>query len=111
MPKLELLRYVLLADGVLSDPQRVEYMLTLAAPSSVIEVRSLLGMINYSSRFIKNYATIAEPLRELTHKNEPWQWTSKHEHALTQLKRALSDAPVTAYINPKFDTELTVDAW
>ena len=91
------------------DPQKFENITNFAASSSVTEVRSLPGMTNYCSRFTKNYGTITEPLGEFTHKNQPWQWTSEHDHALTQLKQALPNAPVTAYFNPEFDTELTVD--
>jgi hypothetical protein len=33
-------------------------------PTSVHDVRRLLGMANYSSKYIANFATITAPLRE-----------------------------------------------
>ena len=67
-------------------------------------------MTNYCSRFIKDYATTTEPLRKLTYKNQQWEWTARHQHALAQLKTALASAPVTAYFDPEKETEISVDA-
>ena len=55
--KLEFLGYVFLVDSMLPDHQKIEDIPNLAAPSSVTQVCSLLGMTNYFSRFIKNYPT------------------------------------------------------
>ena len=88
----------------------MEAIVNLQSPSNATEVRSLLGMSNYCSRFISGYATLTQPLRELTQKNTPWEWTDRHEHALQQLKTALAEAPVTAYFDPDKPTEINVDA-
>ena len=92
------------------DPKKIQDILNLAPPTTVTEVRSLLGMTNYCARFIAGYATITQPLRELTHKQQPWEWTEKHITALRQLKHALATAPVTAYFDPNKKTELSTDA-
>ena len=67
-------------------------------------------MTNYCSRFIPDYATKTEPLRKLTHKDQPWCWTEEHDHAVSQLKEALVSAPVTAYFDPEKDTDKSVEA-
>lgn len=43
-------------------------------------------MSTYCSRFVKGYATITQPPCELTQKDTPWQWTTRHDHALAWLK-------------------------
>ena len=83
---------------------------TLKPPTSVTEVRSLLGMTDYCVRFIEGYATLTEPLRALTHKNHTWECTAKQDHALAHLKHVLVNAPVKAYFNPEQTTEISVDA-
>ena len=55
-------------------------------PTTVGEVRSLLGMANYSAKFIKNYATITEPIIKLTHKNTRFTWMAIHQKAYEDLK-------------------------
>ena len=64
--KLEFFGYVFSKDGIAPDPKKVEEVVNLSTPSTASEVRSLLGMTNYCSRFIPDYATKTEPLRKLT---------------------------------------------
>ena len=97
-------------DGISPDPKKVEDVVNLQTSSTASEVRSLLGMTNYCSRFIQDYATKTEPLRKLTHKDQPWCWTAEHNRAVSQLKEALVSAPVTAYFDPEKATEISVDA-
>ncbi len=108
--KVEFFGYVFSGDGIAPDPKKIEDIINLQTPTSASEVRSLLGMTNYCSRFIPDYATKTEPLRRLTHKDQPWEWTPEHDSAVNELKDALVKAPVTAYFDPVKDTELAVDA-
>ena len=108
--KLEFYGYVFSGDSIAPDPKKIDDIVNLQTPTSASEVRSLLGMTNYCSRFIPDYATKTEPLRKLTHKDQPWEWTSQHDSAVDQLKEALVNAPVTAYFDPTKDTEISVDA-
>lgn len=48
------------------DPKKVSALKGMTPPKNVSELRSLLGIATYSSRFIENFATIFEPLRRLT---------------------------------------------
>jgi len=108
--QLEFYGHIFGATGMSPDPKKVEIILQLEKPCNATEVRSLLGMTNYSSRFILNYATITQPLRILTHKDVPWEWTDKQETVITALKQALASTPVMAYFDPSKSTELIVDA-
>ena len=67
-------------------------------------------MTNYCSRFIPDYVIKTEPLRKLTQKDQPWCWTTEHDHADSQLKEALASAPVTAYFDSEKESEISVDA-
>ena len=90
--KLEFFGYVFSKDGISPDPEKVEDVVTLQTPSTASEVRSLLGMTNYCSRFIQDYATKTEPLRKLTHKDQPWCWTAEHDRSVSHLKEKLVSA-------------------
>lgn len=97
-------------DGILPDPKKVTDFVNLQTPSTASEVCSPLSMTNYCSRIIHVYATKREPLQKLTHKDQPWRWMEEHDHAVSQLKEALANAPVTAYFDPEKDTEISADA-
>ena len=57
------------ASGVQADPKKIDIIRNMQPPRNVSEVKSLLGMTQYVSRFIPNYASITTPLRTLTHQN------------------------------------------
>jgi hypothetical protein len=69
---LEYYRYII------ANPKEIKAIKEATFQKNVSEVRSLLGMVNYCARFIKDLSTIAKPLRELTKKGDPWKWEQGH---------------------------------
>jgi hypothetical protein len=57
-----LLGYVMSSEGIFMDPQKVEAVLRWERPTTVIEIRSFLGLAGYYKRFIKEFSIIATPL-------------------------------------------------
>ena len=107
---LEFFGLVFTEQGVALDPKKVEAFAKTQPPTTVSEVPSLLGMANYSSKFIKDYATITEPLRELTRKNTRFTWAHKHQTAYDKLKHALLNSPVMNHFDTSKETYILVDA-
>ena len=97
-------------QGTRPDPKRVEDLDNASVPITAKDVRSLLGMANYSAKYIPNYATLTAPLRELTKKNVVFAWKTEHQEALEKLKKALSQAPAMGYFDVNRDPFVTVDA-
>ena len=79
----------------------MKQLLNTAPPQNASEVRSFLGMANTCSDYIPDYATLTQPLRELTRKNNTFKWTITEQRAFNQLKKKLTQSPEMAY----FDTE------
>ena len=98
------------AEGVGPDPKKVAAIKNAPHPNSQAEVRSLLGLASYMSRFIKDFSTITAPLRELTRKRASFKWQPRHQTALDRLKEALTSEDVIAYFDPNKETHLIVDA-
>ena len=67
-------------------------------------------MAQYVSRYIPEYATITAPLRALTKKETPWQWSDEQQHAFDKLKDSLTKSHVMSYFNPAQETKVIVDA-
>jgi transposase InsO family protein len=97
-------------EGVSPDPKKVESIQKMEPPTNVAEARSFLGMINYSARFIPNYATISEPIRRLTRKDVSWEWGPDQDNAFHTLKQHLQSSKVISYFRPGQDIEVIVDA-
>ena len=110
MPRIEFFGMVFSADGMSPNPAKVEAIKQAEAPTSVSDVRSLLGMTNYVSRFIRDYADIVAPLRDLTHKGVEFKWEDVHQTALERLKCSLTSDEVMAYFDPSKRSILLVDA-
>ena len=53
-------------EGIQADPSKVEAIMKMPAPEDATAVRSFLGMTNYLSRFLPNYADLTAPLGKLT---------------------------------------------
>ena len=65
---IEFFGQVFSKDGMRPDPKRVDDLLKASKPTSVAAVRSLLGMANYSSKYIPDFATLTAPLCKLTNR-------------------------------------------
>lgn len=61
-------------------------------PSSRTEILSVLGALNYYSRFIPRYATRTLELRKLTRKDVFFEWTKSHSKLLEELQEELIKA-------------------
>ena len=95
--------------GISPDPEKVAPLQHLSPPRNQAEVRSFLGMANYSAQFIYNYATLAAPLRELTRKNARWTWTARHEKSFKAIKESLRKTALLNYYDPNLRTEVVCD--
>ena len=61
-------------------------------PKNKIDVLSVLGTLNYYSRFIPYYAEKTQELRKLTRKDVEFNWTTEHDKQLRELKEELKRA-------------------
>ena len=94
---IEFYGIVFTRDGIKPDPKKVQAFTSTSPPTNVSEVRSLLGMSDYCSNFIPDYATITEPLRRLTQKHAKFQWLPEHQAMYEKIKSALLTTPVMSY--------------
>ena len=70
MDKFTFMGHMLSKNGIGPTSDRVKDLVNAAEPKNASEVKSFLGLVNFSARYIPNLATISEPLRKLTRKNE-----------------------------------------
>ena len=91
------LGHVVSAEGVHTDPAKIESVKRIATPQNVAQVRSFLGLAGYYRKFIHNFATLTYPLVELTKKGKPFCWTEVHDTAFSALKASLCATPVLAF--------------
>ncbi|PIO63101.1 hypothetical protein TELCIR_15315, partial [Teladorsagia circumcincta] len=66
-------------------------------PTTAKEVKRFIGMANFFRRFIRNFASIAAPLYELTKDGAKFVWGSRQEEAFLTLRECLISKPCLAY--------------
>lgn len=97
---LKYLGYVISENGLQLDREKIAPILDYPIPTTVKEVRRLIGMAGWYRRFIPNFAEISSPITDLIKKGKKLIWTAEAQLAFDKLKTALVSAPILA--NPDF---------
>ena len=66
MPNLTFMALVLSQQGVRPTEENVKAVNEAREPQTVSEVKCFLGLVSFNALFIPDLATVAEPLRRLT---------------------------------------------
>lgn len=75
------------------DLEKIKAMVTWSQPKTVKALRGFLELTVYYIKFIKHYGVIAEPIIDLT-KKENFFWTDPVEQTFSILKQAMVSALV-----------------
>ena len=95
--------------GVKVDVTKFAVIHKWKTPTSLSELRKILGLDNFFRRFIIGYSSLTAPLTDLTSKKVVWSpspWTDIHEEALQELKKRLTSAPLL--VLPNFEKQFTL---
>ena len=80
------LGYEISAEGIRPTRSKAQEIKRLKEPSSVKEVRQVMGVVSYYGKFIPKLSEIARPLYSLLKKTNRFCWTDKHKAALDTIK-------------------------
>ncbi|XP_062372262.1 retrovirus-related Pol polyprotein from transposon 412 isoform X1 [Sardina pilchardus] len=132
-PRVKYVGHIVSADGISTDPSKVEAVTQWPQPTDLKSLRSFLGFCGYYRRFVANYSSIVKPLTELTKgyppvrkgkkpsvvkdqqyykESEPFgsRWTEACTRAFREIIRRLTNAPVLAFADPNKPYVLHIDA-
>ena len=98
------LGHLVTAEGLKPDPEKVRAIDDMTRPTDVEGVQRINGFVNYLAKFLPKLSDVTEPIRQLTRKDVPWNWSESQENAFQEMKSLVKKAPVLAY----FDNEKTV---
>ena len=110
MEKIEFMGLLLSKHGVGPTQERVRDVLETRRPTSAAEVRSFLGMVGFSARFIPDFATTAEPLRAIARKGESFVWGTTQQESFELLKKQLAEAAELAFFDKEAHITVITDA-
>ncbi|XP_009780569.1 uncharacterized protein [Nicotiana sylvestris] len=107
--RIEYLGHYIAADGVSTDPRKVEAVSLWHEPQTVTQLRGFLGLAGYYRRFIRNYGIISKPLTDMLRKDS-FFWSEDAKATFQQLKESLTTAPVLALPNFSLVSVVETDA-
>ncbi|MDY6929942.1 MAG: RNase H-like domain-containing protein [Pseudomonadota bacterium] len=107
--ELQFLGFNVSSKGYRPDPQRYHALIDIASPSNPAQLRSVLGCLQYYSRFIPNFATKAQPLF-VAQSAEEWTWSEECEICMRDLINTITKRPCLEPFSPTRPTTLVTDA-
>ena len=101
-PEIEYLGYMLTKEGVKPVQKKVQAVLDLQPPTTLKQLRSLLGMVQFYRDMWKRRSHILAPLTDLVGKGKKKiKWNLEHQKAFEDMKRVMAKETILNY--PKFD--------
>ena len=107
---IEFLGHKITGEGIQIDDKKCQALYDMPAPSDVKTLKSYLGLAGYFSSHIPQFASIAEPLRALLHKNTKFEWSSKEQQSFENIRKLVKENLVLAMFDPDLETIVTTDA-
>ena len=108
--KVNYLGFIFDATGVRPNPTKLRAILDAPVPSNVKQVQSYLGLCNFYSRFIPNFAHCMSPLYALLKKDAKFAWAQCHQTAFDKIKNFFTQDNVLQHFNPKYESSIETDS-
>lgn len=107
---VEYLGHVVSAEGVQTDPKKLQAVAQYPTPTDLKSLRSFHGLTSYYRRFVPGFSKVANPLYTLTKKDVSFIWNPECQQAFEQLKELLRASPVLCFPNFRRPFILETDA-
>ena len=102
--------HVLSDKGTGPTEQKVKPIRDARYPEKSTEVRSFLGLANFGTRHIPDFASTSEPLRRLTKKGASFEFGPELRKSFQTLKDRLAKAETLCYFDQTTPTRVIADA-
>ena len=99
-----------MTQGCKPSDTKVKAIMEMPKPTTLKDLQTFLGMVQYLSKFSPRIAEIAEPLRDLMKKHAPYAWGPEHNQAFDSIKKEIVQAPILRHYDLKKETVLQTDA-
>ena len=106
---IQVLGHVIDQTGLHPNPDLVAAIRDAPTPTSKEQVRSFLGLAGYYARFVPNFATKVQPIRDLQTASQ-FAWNAEASAAFQEIKSAIVNSEALSLFDPNLDVCITTDA-
>lgn len=96
--------------GLRKNNDRISSIISCPIPKNISELRAFVGMANYYSKFINDFAKIMSPLYNLLSKDVAFDWSDKCHKSFEDIKKSVTSDQILVHFNPDLPIILTTDA-
>ena len=109
-PEVRFMGHLITSKGLEPDPDKVKAVEEMPEPTTKQELKSLLGFVNYLSKFLPKLSEVAQPLRDLTAKEAKFIWSTQHAKSFKEIRELVVEHPVLKYYGPSEEATIQCDA-
>ncbi|KAJ8046478.1 hypothetical protein HOLleu_05158 [Holothuria leucospilota] len=106
---IQVLGHVIDQTGLHPNPDLVAAIRDAPTPTSKEQVRSFLGLAGYYARFVPNFATKVQSIRDLQTASH-FAWNAEASAAFQEIKSAIVNSEALSLFDPNLDVCITTDA-
>ena len=78
--------------GLKPDPVKVEDTMKMPMTTDVAGAQHLNGFVNYLAKFLPGLADVMEPIRQLTLRGVPWNWSESQIRIFKDIQKLVSES-------------------
>ncbi|GAB1610332.1 uncharacterized protein K02A2.6-like, partial [Argonauta hians] len=109
-PQVKFFGHIISGGGIRPDPDKIKAITDMPAPTSVTELRTLCGMVNYLSKFVPGMASELKPTTDLLKKDVVWQWGAHQQAAFRKVKKRVISAQALEFYDLSRKTVVSADS-
>jgi hypothetical protein len=93
--ELVYLGFVISANELRMDPEKVEVIKNWPSPRNIFEVRSFHGLASFYRKFIRNFSGISAAMMDTVKKRHKYlHWMEQAEKSFNLLKQNITEQPI-----------------
>lgn len=91
--QLSYFRHIISSEGLKQDPAKVRAVKDMEPPQNKAELETVLGMVNYLSKFGPNLSEFTSPMRKLLVKDVELSWDYLQSQVFDKVKEVITQSP------------------
>ncbi|XP_031339506.1 uncharacterized protein K02A2.6-like [Photinus pyralis] len=96
--------------GIKKNLEKQRAIIEAPRPSTITQVKSFAGMVNYYSKFVPKLAILMRPIYDLLKQNQKYKWTSNCEKSFKEIKSIIASDQILAHFDPNLPIVVQTDA-